>query len=67
VSGLRGAAFAAALVVVLAGCSGEAGGVPREITVGTLYASQDATPGILGFNLFTHTIAGAMIVPWTQR
>jgi Raf kinase inhibitor-like YbhB/YbcL family protein len=41
--------------------------VVHALDVPTLGLAKDATPGFLGFNLFTHTLARAMIVPTAQR
>ncbi len=41
--------------------------VVHAVDVPTLGLNKDATPGLLGFNLFTHTLARAMIVPWAER
>ena len=37
-------------------------GYPPSLGLG-----KDATPGMLGFNLFSHTLARAMIVAWAER
>jgi Raf kinase inhibitor-like YbhB/YbcL family protein len=41
--------------------------VVHALDVEKLEVGPDATPAFLGFNLFSHGIARAMIVPWYQR
>lgn len=41
--------------------------VVHAVDVTTLGLNKDATPGLLGFNLFSHTLARAMIVPTAER
>jgi Raf kinase inhibitor-like YbhB/YbcL family protein len=40
--------------------------VVHAVDVPSLKLSGDSTPAILGFNLFSHTLARAMIVPWAE-
>jgi Raf kinase inhibitor-like YbhB/YbcL family protein len=41
--------------------------VVHAVDVESLGIDQDATPAFLGFNLFSHTLGRAMIVPWYER
>lgn len=41
--------------------------VVSAVDVPSLDIPKDGTPALLGFNLFSHTLARAMIVPWAQR
>ncbi|MDQ6716173.1 MAG: YbhB/YbcL family Raf kinase inhibitor-like protein, partial [Actinomycetota bacterium] len=41
--------------------------VVHAVDVESLDVPPDATPAVLGFNLFFHTIGRAQIVPWYQR
>lgn len=41
--------------------------VVHAVDVETLDVPADATPAMLGFNLFFHTVARGQIVPWYQR
>jgi Raf kinase inhibitor-like YbhB/YbcL family protein len=41
--------------------------VVHAVDVETLDVPEDATPAVLGFTLFTHTLARARLVPWYQR
>jgi Raf kinase inhibitor-like YbhB/YbcL family protein len=41
--------------------------VVHAVDVPTLGLPKDVTPAFLGFNLFTHTLARAIIVPWAER
>jgi len=41
--------------------------VVHAVDVPTLGLPKNATPALLGFNLFFHTLARAMIVPWAER
>ncbi len=41
--------------------------VVHAVDVPTLGIGKDATPALLGFNLFSHTLARAMIVPTAER
>jgi Raf kinase inhibitor-like YbhB/YbcL family protein len=41
--------------------------VVHAVDVETLNVPKNATPAYLGFNLFTHTLARAIIVPWAER
>ncbi len=77
--GARAMAFVAAafaLTLVLAGCgAGGAGGVPKEITVGTLYASQGAfavssMPQYQGLQFWADQVnkdGGAMIKAYNKK
>jgi Raf kinase inhibitor-like YbhB/YbcL family protein len=40
--------------------------VVHAVDVPSLGISKDATPAFLGFNLFSHTLGRAMIVPWYE-
>lgn len=39
----------------------------HAVDVESLELPEDATPAFLGFNLFTHTLARAVIVPWYEQ
>jgi Raf kinase inhibitor-like YbhB/YbcL family protein len=41
--------------------------VVHAVDVESLGISEDATPAFLGFNLFSHTLGRAMIVPWYEQ
>lgn len=41
--------------------------VVHAVDVESLGLNKDATPAFLGFNLFSHTLARAIIVPWYER
>jgi Raf kinase inhibitor-like YbhB/YbcL family protein len=41
--------------------------VVHAVDVETLGVPRDATPAFLGFNLFTHTLARAILVTWAER
>lgn len=41
--------------------------VVHALDVPTLGVSKDAAPAILGFNLFQHTLARAVLVGWAER
>lgn len=41
--------------------------VVHAVGVDKLEVGAEATPAFLGFNLFSNTVARAMIVPWWQR
>jgi len=41
--------------------------VVHAVDVESLGLDKDATPAFLGFNLFSHTLARAMIVPWYEQ
>ena len=41
--------------------------VVHAVDVESLGLNKDATPALLGFNLFSHTLARAIIVPWAER
>ncbi len=41
--------------------------VIHAVDVERLDVPEDATPALLGFNLFTHTLGRAQVVPWYQR
>jgi Raf kinase inhibitor-like YbhB/YbcL family protein len=41
--------------------------VVHAVDVEALGISKDASPALLGFNLFFHTLGRAMIVPWYER
>ncbi len=41
--------------------------VVHAVDVESLDVPPDATPAVLGFNLFFHTLGRAQIVPWYQR
>jgi Raf kinase inhibitor-like YbhB/YbcL family protein len=41
--------------------------VVHAVDVPRLDVDRDTTPGMLGFNLFFHTVGRAMIVPWYER
>lgn len=40
--------------------------VVHAVDVEMLGIDKDATPAVLGFNLFSHTLGRAMIVPWYE-
>jgi Raf kinase inhibitor-like YbhB/YbcL family protein len=40
--------------------------VVHAVDVESLGIDRDATPAFLGFNLFSHTVGRAMIVPWYE-
>jgi Raf kinase inhibitor-like YbhB/YbcL family protein len=40
--------------------------VVHAVDVASLGLSKDATPGFLGFNLFSHTLGRGMLVPWYE-
>lgn len=40
--------------------------VVHAVDVGSLGLDKNATPAVLGFNLFFHTLGRAMIVPWYE-
>jgi len=40
--------------------------VVHAVDVESLGVPQNATPAFLGFNLFSHTLARAMLVPWSE-
>ena len=40
--------------------------VVHAVDVESLGVPPDATPAFLGFNLFSHTLARGMIVPWFE-
>ncbi len=40
--------------------------VVHAVDVESLGLSKDATPAVLGFNLFFHTLGRALIVPWYE-
>ena len=40
--------------------------VVHAVDVESLGINKDATPAFLGFNLFSHTLGRAMIVPWYE-
>jgi len=41
--------------------------VVHAVDVPSLGLGKDTTPGMLGFNLFSHTLARAIIVVWAER
>lgn len=41
--------------------------VVHAVDVESLGIGEDATPAFLGFNLFSHTLGRATIVPWYER
>ncbi len=41
--------------------------VVHAVDVPSLGLNKDASPALLGFNLFSHTLARAMIIPWAER
>jgi Raf kinase inhibitor-like YbhB/YbcL family protein len=41
--------------------------VVHAVDVESLGLDQNVTPAFLGFNLFTHTLARAIIVPWYEQ
>jgi Raf kinase inhibitor-like YbhB/YbcL family protein len=41
--------------------------VVHAVDVDSLGIGRDATPAFLGFNLFTHTLARARLVPWYEQ
>lgn len=41
--------------------------VVHAVDVESLGVGHDATPAFLGFNLFSHTLARAMVVPWYEQ
>jgi Raf kinase inhibitor-like YbhB/YbcL family protein len=41
--------------------------VVHALDVATLDIPKDATPAFLGFNMFTHTLGRATLLPWWER
>jgi len=41
--------------------------VVHAVDVASLNLPRDATPALLGFNLFSHTLARAQLVPWYEQ
>jgi Raf kinase inhibitor-like YbhB/YbcL family protein len=41
--------------------------VVHAVDAATLGVPKDATPAFLGFNLFSHTLGRAMLVPWAEQ
>jgi Raf kinase inhibitor-like YbhB/YbcL family protein len=41
--------------------------VVHAVDVASLNIPRDATPAFLGFNLFSHTLARAQLVPWYEQ
>jgi len=41
--------------------------VVHAVDVESLGLTKDATPALLGFNLFSHTLARAVITPWYEQ
>ena len=41
--------------------------VVHAVDVASLGIDKNATPALLGFNLFSHTLGRAIIVPWYER